>query len=231
MVNFKVVATKLGEGVKYATTINEINRMAKAVFDFEVKHHPNQDITSTRSQLVYDWVITLSEQPMDEEAKVAQLDEFVRNITPADSALRALTRFSDVGEAASFWSIIHPAIAKVARGRFEGGYFADAVESALKDVNNRVKKHVKGKTKQELDGASLMNRAFSANRPVIALGNLKTDTGKSIQKGYMQIFAGSMTGIRNPKAHANITIDQKRAIHYLIIASLLMYKLDEAGVP
>jgi len=32
----------------------------------------------------------------------------------------------------------------------------------------------------------------------------------------MQIFAGSMTGIRNPKAHSNITIDAPRAIHFCI---------------
>ena len=46
--------------------------------------------------------------------------------------------------------------------------------------------------------------------------------------GYMEIFAGTITGIRNPKAHDNIVIDEKRAIHLLYLASLLMYKLDEA---
>ncbi len=44
----------------------------------------------------------------------------------------------------------------------------------------------------------------------------------------MEIFAGTITGIRNPKAHDNIVIDEKRAIHLLYLASLLMYKLDEA---
>jgi hypothetical protein len=43
----------------------------------------------------------------------------------------------------------------------------------------------------------------------------------------MQIFAGAMTGIRNPKAHANIIIDSNRAIHFLFLASLLMYVIDE----
>jgi len=43
----------------------------------------------------------------------------------------------------------------------------------------------------------------------------------------MQIFAGAMTGIRNPKAHANIVIDRNRAIHLLFLASLLFFKLDE----
>ncbi|MBA7577516.1 hypothetical protein ES708_19369 [subsurface metagenome] len=43
----------------------------------------------------------------------------------------------------------------------------------------------------------------------------------------MQIFSGAMTGIRNPKAHENITIDSQRAIHFLFLASLLMFKIDE----
>jgi hypothetical protein len=43
----------------------------------------------------------------------------------------------------------------------------------------------------------------------------------------MQIFAGAMQGIRNPKAHDNIDIHKERAMHQIILASLLMYKLDE----
>jgi hypothetical protein len=45
--------------------------------------------------------------------------------------------------------------------------------------------------------------------------------------GYMDIFAGAMTGIRNPKAHENMTITKNRAIHHLFLASLLFNRLDE----
>ena len=44
----------------------------------------------------------------------------------------------------------------------------------------------------------------------------------------MQIFAGAMTGIRNPKAHENQTISKDAAIKRLVFASLLMDKVDEA---
>ncbi|MGA3284750.1 MAG: TIGR02391 family protein, partial [Verrucomicrobiota bacterium] len=74
---------------------------------------------------------------------------------------------------------------------------------------------------------SLMRTAFSANNPVIVLDDLSTDSGKNIQQGYMDIFAGSMTGIRNPKAHGNVQIDSKRAIHMLFLASHLLYIFDE----
>jgi hypothetical protein len=43
----------------------------------------------------------------------------------------------------------------------------------------------------------------------------------------MEIFSGAMIGIRNPKAHGNIHITEKRAKHFIYLASLLMYKIDE----
>lgn len=126
------------------------------------------------------------------------------------------------------WSLIHPAITGVAKSRFESKHYADAVEAALKHINGVVKEKVKRKSGKELDGASLMTTAFSVNAPIIALDDVSTETGRNIQQGYMQIFAGAMTGIRNPKAHEIISIDESRATHFLFLASLLMHKLDEA---
>lgn len=126
------------------------------------------------------------------------------------------------------WRIIHERIIKVAIKKFEDGHYADAVESAFKEINTCVKEIVRNKKGEELDGAKLMFKAFSLKNPIILLADLSTQTGKDIQEGYMQIFAGAMKGIRNPKAHANITISRERATHFLILASLLMSKLDEA---
>lgn len=91
-----------------------------------------------------------------------------------------------------------------------------------------VKDIVKQKTNEEYDGARLMNKAFTPNNPIVVLGDLSTQTGKDLQIGYMQIFSGAMTGVRNPKAHDNIVIDRKRAIHFLFLASLLMSKIDDS---
>jgi len=129
------------------------------------------------------------------------------------------------------WALVHPAVRAVSESKFVDGYLADAVESALKEVNKRVKDHVRAQTGEERDGAALMNFAFSLGRPVITLDDLGTESGRNTQQGYMQIFAGAMTGIRNPKAHANITIEKLPAIHFLFLASLLMFKLDETNVP
>lgn len=126
-----------------------------------------------------------------------------------------------------FWSDIHPKITAVARPRYDSEHYADAVEAALKEINSIVKDIVKRKTGNELDGASLMRTALTPSSPIICLDDLSTETGKNIQQGYMEIFAGAMTGIRNPKAHGNIKIKENRARHFIYLASLLMHKIDE----
>ena len=130
-------------------------------------------------------------------------------------------------QADAFWSDLHPAIVRTAKPRYDAQHYADAVEAALKEVNSMIKEHMKRKTGKELDGASLMQTAFSPNAPTIVLDDLSTESGRNVQQGYMQIYAGAMIGIRNPNAHANITIDAKRARHHLYLASLLAYRFDE----
>jgi uncharacterized protein (TIGR02391 family) len=139
----------------------------------------------------------------------------VRVATPPAQALPAI------------WNIMHPTLVKIARPRFESGHFADSVEAALKEVNDIVRQIVIEQTGEELDGSDLMNRAMAPKKPILILDDPGTTTGRNIQVGYMQIFSGAMTGIRNPKAHANIQIDAPRAIHFLFLASLLLYKIDE----
>lgn len=127
-----------------------------------------------------------------------------------------------------FWEHIHSEVQRVARRPFEQKQYADSVEAAFKHVNSLVKALVKAKLGTEFDGKPLMERAFSPGNPVVRLADLSTDSGQNIQLGYMLMFSGAMVGIRNPKAHDNITIDRERAIHHLFLASLLLSKFDES---
>ena len=54
-----------------------------------------------------------------------------------------------------------------------------------------------------------MTTAFSANKPLIRLNMLETDTDRNIQQGFMMIMAGAMIGIRNPTAHSNLNPTDK----------------------
>jgi uncharacterized protein (TIGR02391 family) len=127
------------------------------------------------------------------------------------------------------WSLIHPDIIKISKKLFEDGHHAHSVESAFKEVNSKIKDFCKQKTGEELDGVVLMRNVFSPTEsPLIALDDdLTTKSGKDVQEGYAHIFAGSMQGIRNPPAHANLKISGEKAIHLLFLASLLMFMIDD----
>lgn len=137
------------------------------------------------------------------------------------------TRTENTDSFKGIWSLLHPRVVEVSKTRFETGHYADAAEAVFKEINDIVRKLVKAQTGKEYDGASLMQCAFSAQNPILRLDDLGNETGRNIQIGYMQIFSGAMTGIRNPKAHANVQIDAVRSIHFLFLASLLLFKLDE----
>jgi uncharacterized protein (TIGR02391 family) len=99
------------------------------------------------------------------------------------------------------------------------GHYARAVEEAYKCINNTVK----AKSRLLADGQDLMNRAFSEKNPVLKLNELKSDSDRNEQAGYMLIFAGCMTGIRNPRAHEHTLWDSPAvALELLAFANHLM---------
>ena len=111
---------------------------------------------------------------------------------------------------------------EASRKRFHDGNYTDAVEAAFKCVNNSVKEKLGMHTK---DGADLMRTAFSANSPVLFLNTFQSQSDKDEQQGYMDIFAGSMTGIRNPRAHEHGLVDEPEvALELLVLANHLMRK-------
>ncbi|TET40384.1 MAG: hypothetical protein E3J65_01260 [Dehalococcoidia bacterium] len=97
MINFKFIAIQLGEGLKYQASVNEINRTASAIFDFDASSHPHSSITSIRSQTIYDWVMSLSEQPLSDERKLQLLKNFIDALTPENSPLRKLPKGEGTG--------------------------------------------------------------------------------------------------------------------------------------
>ncbi len=125
------------------------------------------------------------------------------------------------------WGIIHETIKLVAKKKYEDGHYADSVESALKAINKIIKEEYKKETGNNEDGDSLMRKAFTINKPIFKLADQSTENGRNIQQGYMDIFAGAMKGIRNPKAHDNLTVSPDEAWEMIILASHLMRMWDK----
>ena len=94
-IDFKQMALKLGEALKSHTTLNLINKVGAMVFDFSSSLHSHPSIANIHVQAVYDWIMTLSEQPMSEENKIKLLNLFVSTLAPAGSPLKKLAGGSD----------------------------------------------------------------------------------------------------------------------------------------
>ena len=99
-------------------------------------------------------------------------------------------------------------------------------EAALKALNIEVRNLAVARGAPAMDGRSLMHTVFSPKAPLIVLADLSTQNGKDMQQGYMEMFAGAMSAIRNPKAHDNIAITRERGFHLLFVASTLWQTLD-----
>ena len=113
-------------------------------------------------------------------------------------------------------------IRRVSERLFKDGHYAESVSTAFIELNHQVKQEYKRLKNVELDGAELMHTGFSPHKPVFVLADQSTESGRNTQQGFMELFAGSMIGIRNPHAHENLSLDPDRAKHFLYLASLLM---------
>ena len=112
------------------------------------------------------------------------------------------------------------------RNRFRSRNFTDAVEAAFKCLANSVKErsgHHQG------DGAGLMRHVFGSQSPLLTLNALRSRSDKDEHDGYRDIYAGAMTGIRNPRAHEHEIKDNPAvALELLTMANHLMRKLNSA---
>lgn len=99
---------------------------------------------------------------------------------------------------------------------------------AFKFLEKEVKRlsGLRGKT-----GFALMMDAFNEDNAKIKLNALVTDSDVDEQKGFKFIFSGAAAGIRNPRGHeVDIGDTPDEALDYLSLASLLLRRLDSAGL-
>lgn len=142
----------------------------------------------------------------------------VRRVSPKDTASEPRDCFDEL--------VTNDQIRQVSATLYRDKHYARAVEEAFKCLNNAAKDK-SGNTSAH--GASLMRTVFSANAPVLKLNSFQSESEKSEQHGYMEIFAGSMTGIRNPRAHEHELVDESDvALELLVLANHLMRKLEGA---
>jgi len=133
--------------------------------------------------------------------------------------------FSLFGGDLLFEQLLHPVISEHALPQYKDGHLRDAVLNSITAVFDLIRQ----KTGLSEDGNKLIGKAFSIEKPYLVLSEIESESGKSDQQGFMQIFMGVYLGIRNPKAHSLVhDLDQIKAAQYLVLASLLARRIEEA---
>jgi uncharacterized protein (TIGR02391 family) len=124
-----------------------------------------------------------------------------------------------------FEDLLHPVIYEHAYQQYLDGHYRDAVLNSIVAVFDLMRE----RTGLDLDGSALATQCLSLDKPYLILSEIDSESGKSDQKGFMQILQGAYIGIRNPKAHSlTHDLDDVKAAQYLIFASLLARRIYES---
>jgi uncharacterized protein (TIGR02391 family) len=120
---------------------------------------------------------------------------------------------------------LHPRIRKVSENSFMNIDYRNAILGSFIEVE----KMAKEKSGINESGINLFGEIFNMNHPILKLNQLNDQSDIDEQKGFMLIFQGAHTGIRNPRAHDTIVENNAyRTIHYLCLASLLATRIEES---
>lgn len=123
---------------------------------------------------------------------------------------------------------IHPEVLKYCRPELLQDNYFHAVFEASKGLAQRIR-DLSG---VQADGAALIDKVFSIEKPILAINSLRTETERSEHKGFALLLKGCFAAVRNPLAHEPKILWQGEddAADYLSLISLLHRKLDECTV-
>ena len=99
-VNYELIAIKLGDALKWSSSVKEIERIAKATLKVPRKEFPQESITSVRAQAIYDWVISLAHSPLPEEEKRERLSSFIYALPLGDEVRNEMKRLLGISRIA-----------------------------------------------------------------------------------------------------------------------------------
>lgn len=235
--NYRLVAIQIGDLLKYSTSVNEINRIAGAIFRFQCERFPNEAISSVRAQLIHDWILSLARQEMTADERGQLLVRFCNSLASEEQhgeVNKILMRAGFALEACSRQDYalfqargFHPEVNKHCRELFVQGDYSHAVFEACKVYNVLVKQ----KAQSGRDGAPLMLEVWGCERGVLKITPCASQTDIDTQEGIKFLAAGLMQAIRNPTAHEpalHWPMSKQDCLDILSFVSFLFRQLDKA---
>lgn len=236
-INFRHIATQIGDILKFSTTVNEIDRLGQSILKVNKEDFPNTAITSSRARALYNWILSLAKAPLESTERIKRLIDFCLELTPEEHK-KTTIEFLEKNHCP--YNLLnkdnldeflkrnfHSEVIKHSQKLFaQGNYFHSVFESA-KAYN----KDVKEKSQSDKDGQTLMLNVWGCDSGVLKVTKCETQTDKDYQDGIKFISGGIMSAIRNPTAHEPaITwpINRQDCLDILSLISFLYRQLDKS---
>lgn len=124
---------------------------------------------------------------------------------------------------------VHQDVLIFCRAELMSDNYFHAVFEATKSVADKIR----GKSGLSMDGAGLIDTAFSVKKPFLIINNLQTETEKSEQKGFSNLLKGLFGIFRNTTAHEpkiKWEITEQDALDLLTLVSYIHRRLDNAQI-
>lgn len=124
---------------------------------------------------------------------------------------------------------VHSEILKYCQSELLHDNYFHAIFESVKGVADRIRE-ITGLVE---DGAELIDKAFNLDNPFIILNNLRTETERSEQKGFINLLKGTFGMFRNTTSHIpkiKWPIYEEEAFDLLTLVSLIHKKLDKADI-
>jgi uncharacterized protein (TIGR02391 family) len=236
-INFRHIATQIGDALKYSTSVNEIDRMGQSILRVNKENFPNAAITSARAKTLYDWVLSLARAELDSTDRLKRLINFCLELTPNEDKKNTIEFLEknhcpyNLLHKDNFDEFLkrnfHIEVCKHSQRLFTQGNYFHAIFESAKAYN----KDVKNKSQSDKDGQPLMLNVWGCDNGVLKVTTCQTQTDKDFQDGIKFISGGLMSAIRNPTAHEPaITwpIDKQDCLDILSLITFLYRQLDKA---
>lgn len=237
-INYRHLATQIGDCLKYDKTENEIDRFGQSILNISKQSFKNEAITSIRAQAIYDWILSLARTPLDKTERIKRLIQFCLGLAPETTKNKVIDILEKNGcpynilykdSLNEFYNRnFHPCVVENSQKLFVQGNFFHAVFESAKAYN----KAVKVKAMSEVDGQKLMLNVWGCDNGVLKVTKCETQTDKDYQDGIKFMSSGLMSAIRNPTAHEPAIewpIDKQDCVDILSLISFLFRQLDKSA--
>jgi uncharacterized protein (TIGR02391 family) len=234
--NIQKIAIEIGDIIKWASSVNEINRLGQAILKVAKEIFPNNAITSIRQQEIYNWLCSTAKANLLSDERQKMIVEFCLSLA-GEKRSEVVKILDTAGVSPNILfreqlallerQQLHPEVYKHAKGSFQYEKYAHTVLEVCKAYD----KAVQAKTGISKFGRSLMQEAWSWNASNLRATTGTTDSDERFHDGLKLLSEGVMAGIRNITAHEPVLdwpIKKEDCIDILHLLSFLYRQLDKS---